>query len=203
MKKFLVFISVLALISLAACAFATSGGHVDPDANVNTTPAVDYEPAPEDVTGSGAVGLIVELIEPDFDTPSDFTASKILLPTATADKVAVMTNIKVNVKNHNNEPVTISFANYTDSRTTDLYAFIEAHTNVDPHKAGEFSAFACTVSGNVLSFTVDKPQAFFSENVVVLATAKTVSSGGSSGGCNTGYAGLLLLAVVPLFFRKK
>lgn len=203
MKKFLVFISVLALISLAACAFATSGGHVNPDANVNTTPAVDYEPAPEDVTGSGAVGLIVELIEPDFDTPSDFTASKILLPTATANKVAVMTNIKVNVKNHNNEPVTISFAKYTDSRTTDLYAFIKAKQTISGYTADKFYDFACTVSNNVLSFTVDKPEAFFSDNVVVLATAKTESSGGGGGGCNTGYAGLLLLAVVPLFFRKK
>ena len=77
MKKFLVFISVLALISLAACAFATSGGHISPDANVNTDPVVDYEPTADDVTATGAVGLIVELIEPDFDTPSDFTASKI------------------------------------------------------------------------------------------------------------------------------
>lgn len=203
MKKFLVFISVLALISLAACAFATSGGHVNPDANVNTTPTVDYEPAPEDVTGSGAVGLIVELIEPDFDTPSDFTASKILLPTATADKVAVMTNIKVNVKNHNNEPVTISFANYTDSRTTDLYAFIKAKQTISGYTADKFYDFACTVSNKVLSFTVDKPEAFFSDNVVVLATAKTESSGGGGGGCNAGYAGLLLLAAVPLFFRKK
>lgn len=203
MKKFLVFISVLALISLAACAFATSGGHVNPDANVITTPAVDYEPAPEDVTGSGAVGLIVELIEPDFDTPSDFTASKILLPTATADKVAVMTNIKVNVKNHNDEPVTISFANYRDSRTTDLYAFIKAKQTISGYTADKFYNFACTVSNNVLSFTVDKPKAFFSDNVVVLATAKTESSGGGGGGCNAGYAGLLLLAVVPLFFRKK
>ncbi len=54
-------------------------------------------------------------------------------------------------------------------------------------KQANFSAFECTVS--VMPLPSIKPQAFFSENVVVLATAKTVSSG-SSGGCNTGYAGL-------------
>ena len=201
MKKFLVFISVLALISLAACAFATSGGHVNPNANVNTTPAVDYEPAPEDVTATGAT---VTLVEYNADTPDGFDAADIYLPTETANKVAVMTNVKISVTGYTaGSPVTISFANYTDSRTTDLYAFIKAKQTISGYTADKFYDFACTVSNNVLSFTVDKPEAFFSDNVVVLATAKTESSGGSSGGCNAGYAGLLLLAAVPLFFRKK
>ena len=201
MKKFLVFISVLALISLAACAFATSGGHVNPDANVNTTPAVDYEPAPEDVTATGAT---VTLVEYNADTPDGFDAADIYLPTETANKVAVMTNVKISVTGYTaGSPVTISFANYTDSRTTDLYAFIKAKQTISGYTADKFYDFACTVSNNVLSFTVDKPEAFFSDNVVVLATAKTESSGGGGGGCNAGYAGLLLLAAVPLFFRKK
>lgn len=201
MKKFLVFISVLALISLAACAFATSGGHVNPDANVNTTPAVDYEPTADDVTATGAT---VTLVEYNADTPDGFDAADIYLPTETANKVAVMTNVKISVTGYTaGSPVTISFANYTDSRTTDLYAFIKAKQTISGYTADKFYDFACTVSNNVLSFTVDKPEAFFSDNVVVLATAKTESSGGGGGGCNAGYAGLLLLAAVPLFFRKK
>ena len=201
MKKFLVFISVLALISLAACAFATSGGHVNPDANVNTDPVVDYEPTADDVTATGAT---VTLVEYNADTPDGFDAADIYLPTETANKVAVMTNVKISVTGYTaGSPVTISFANYTDSRTTDLYAFIKAKQTISGYTADKFYDFACTVSNNVLSFTVDKPEAFFSENVVVLATAKTVSSGGGGGGCNAGYAGLLLLAAVPLFFRKK
>ena len=201
MKKFLVFISVLALISLAACAFATSGGHVNPDANVNTTPAVDYEPTADDVTATGAT---VTLVEYNTDTPDGFDAADIYLPTETANKVAVMTNVKISVTGYTaGSPVTISFANYTDSRTTDLYAFIKAKQTISGYTADKFYDFACTVSNNVLSFTVDKPEAFFSDNVVVLATAKTESSGGGGGGCNAGYAGLLLLAAVPLFFRKK
>ena len=201
MKKFLVFISVLALISLAACAFATSGGHINPDANVNTDPVVDYEPTADDVTATGAT---VTLVEYNADTPDGFDAADIYLPTETANKVAVMTNVKISVTGYTaGSPVTISFANYTDSRTTDLYAFIKAKQTISGYTADKFYDFACTVSNNVLSFTVDKPEAFFSDNVVVLATAKTESSGGGGGGCNAGYTGLLLLAAVPLFFRKK
>ena len=201
MKKFLVFISVLALISFSACAFATSGGHINPDANVNTDPVVDYEPTADDVTATGAT---VTLVEYNADTPDGFDAADIYLPTETANKVAVMTNVKISVTGYTaGSPVTISFANYTDSRTTDLYAFIKAKQTISGYTADKFYDFACTVSNNVLSFTVDKPEAFFSDNVVVLATAKTESSGGGGGGCNAGYAGLLLLAAVPLFFRKK
>lgn len=201
MKKLIVFISVLALISFAACAFATSGGHINPDANVNTDPVVDYEPTADDVTATGAT---VTLVEYNADTPDGFDAADIYLPTETANKVAVMTNVKISVTGYTaGSPVTISFANYTDSRTTDLYAFIKAKQTISGYTADKFYDFACTVSNNVLSFTVDKPEAFFSDNVVVLATAKTESSGGGGGGCNAGYAGLLLLAAVPLFFRKK
>ena len=201
MKKLIVFISVLALISFSACAFATSGGHINPDANVNTDPVVDYKPTADDVTATGAT---VTLVEYNADTPDGFDAADIYLPTETANKVAVMTNVKISVTGYTaGSPVTISFANYTDSRTTDLYAFIKAKQTISGYTADKFYDFACTVSNNVLSFTVDKPEAFFSENVVVLATAKTVSSGGGGGGCNAGYAGLLLLAAVPLFFRKK
>ena len=201
MKKLIVFISVLALISFSACAFATSGGHINPDANVNTDPVVDYEPTADDVTATGAT---VTLVEYNADTPDGFDAADIYLPTETANKVAVMTNVKISVTGYTaGSPVTISFANYTDSRTTDLYAFIKAKQTISGYTADKFYDFACTVSNNVLSFTVDKPEAFFSDNVVVLATAKTESSGGGGGGCNAGYAGLLLLAAVPLFFRKK
>ncbi len=203
MKKFLVFITVLALIAFSGCAFAASGGHVNPDANVVTDPVVDYEPTAEDVTATGAT---VTLVESNADTPASFDAADIYLPTDTANKVSVMTNLKVNVSSYTTgSPVTISFANYTGNTTTGLYAFIAAKTTSGDYTAGEFYGFACTVSSaKVLSFTVDKPEIFFSENEVVIAKVETIpSGGGSSGGCNAGYAGLLLLAAVPFFFRKK
>ncbi len=204
MKKFLVFITVLALIAFASCAFAdTSGGHVNPEANIVTDPVVDYEPASEDVTATGAT---VSLVEFNADTPDGFDAADVYLPTETANKVSVMTNVKVSVSGYTaGSPVTISFANYTDTRTTDLYAFIKAKTTSGDYKADKFYGFACTVSSDkVLSFTVDKPEVFFTDNEVVIAKVETVpTGGGGGGGCNTGYAGLLLLAAVPFFFRKK
>lgn len=203
MKKFLVFITVLALIAFSGCAFAASGGHVNPDANVVTDPVVDYEPAAEDVTATGAT---ITLVESNADTPEGFDAADIYLPTDTANKVSVMTNLKIDVSGYTTgSPVTISFANYTGTTTTGLYAFIKAKTTSGDYTSGEFYGFACTVSSaKVLSFTVDKPEIFFSENEVVIAKVETIPSGsGSSGGCNAGYAGLLLLAAVPFFFRKK
>ena len=202
MKKFLVFITVLALIAFSGCAFAASGGHVNPDANVVTDPVVDYEPAAEDVTATGAT---ITLVESNADTPEGFDAANIYLPTDTANKVSVMTNVIVSVSGYTaGSPVTISFANYTDTRTTGLYAFIKAKTTSGDYTAGEFYGFACTVSSDkVLSFTVDKPEVFFTENEVVIAKVETVPTGGSGGGCNASYAGLLLLATVPFFFRKK
>ena len=202
MKKFLVFITVLALIAFSGCAFAASGGHVNPDANVVTDPVVDYEPAAEDVTATGAT---ITLVESNADTPEGFDAADIYLPTDTANKVSVMTNLKIDVSGYTTgSPVTISFANYTGTTTTGLYAFIKAKTTSGDYTSGEFYGFACTVSSaKVLSFKVDKPEIFFSENEVVIAKVETVPTGGSSGGCNAGYAGLLLLAAVPFFFRKK
>ena len=203
MKKFLVFITVLALIAFSGCAFAASGGHVNPNANVVTDPVVDYEPAAEDVTATGAT---ITLVESNADTPEGFDAADIYLPTDTANKVSVMTNLKIDVSGYTTgSPVTISFANYTGTTTTGLYAFIKAKTTSGDYTSGGFYGFACTVSSaKVLSFTVDKPEIFFSENEVVIAKVETIpSGGGSSGGCNAGYAGLLLLAAVPFFFRKK
>ena len=203
MKKFLVFITVLALIAFSGCAFAASGGHVKPDANVVTDPVVDYEPAAEDVTATGAT---ITLVESNADTPEGFDAADIYLPTDTANKVSVMTNLKIDISGYTTgSPVTISFANYTGTTTTGLYAFIKAKTTSGDYTSGGFYGFACTVSSaKVLSFTVDKPEIFFSKNEVVIAKVETIpSGGGSSGGCNAGYAGLLLLAAVPFFFRKK
>ena len=203
MKKFLVFITVLALIAFSGCAFAASGGHVNPNANVVTDPVVDYEPAAEDVTATGAT---ITLVESNADTPEGFDAADIYLPTDTANKVSVMTNLKIDISGYTTgSPVTISFANYTGTTTTGLYAFIKAKTTSGDYTSGGFYGFACTVSSaKVLSFTVDKPEIFFSKNEVVIAKVETIpSGGGSSGGCNAGYAGLLLLAAVPFFFRKK
>ncbi|NLD06457.1 MAG: SYNERG-CTERM sorting domain-containing protein [Synergistaceae bacterium] len=206
MKKFLVFICLLALISFAGAAFAEGGhgGHVDANAEINTTPAAKtpYKPVSDDIKATGGT---VELVEGNISTPTEFKAADIYLPTTTANKVAVMSNVKINVTvDPGATEVIIKFANYADTNTEDLYAFIKAHTTSGDYTKDKFYAFKCTVTDKVLSFTVTNPEVFFSENTVVLATVKTVpTSSGSSGGCNAGYTGLLLFAAVPFLFRKK
>lgn len=207
MKKLFVFICLVALISFAAVAFADSGGHVNPSADINLKPVADYTPKADDVTATGGKAV---LGDPVKETPANFKAADIYLPgTGTVDKVAVMVSVKVNVEDYKDGvPVTINFANYTDVNTTELFAFIMAKKDSGSSKKytkNKFYSFECKVTDKVLSFTVDEPEAFFTENTVVLATAKTTpkDSSGGGGGCNASYAGLLLFATVPFFFRKK
>ncbi len=90
-----------------------------------------------------------------------------------------------------------------------LYAFIPY--SGDPQK---FGSFICTpVNGaNITSvtFTVTGYARFFSEAPVILAAVKGSApqpapsgGGGGGGGCSAGLGALALLAIVPLFARRK
>ncbi len=89
-----------------------------------------------------------------------------------------------------------------------LYAFIQY--SGDPQK---FGSFACTPANgaNITSvkFTVTGYARFFSEAPVILAAVKgsapqpAPSGGGGGGGCSGGLGALALLAIVPLFARRK
>ena len=89
-----------------------------------------------------------------------------------------------------------------------LYAFIPYR--YEPHK---FGSFICTPANgaNITSvkFTVTGYARFFSEAPVILASVKdsapqpAPSGGGGGGGCSAGLGALALLAVVPLFARRK
>lgn len=88
-----------------------------------------------------------------------------------------------------------------------LYAFIPY--SGDPQK---FGSFVCTPANGAnitsVTFTVTGYARFFSEAPVILASVKDSApqpapSGGGSGGCSAGWGALALLAVVPLFARRK
>ena len=86
-----------------------------------------------------------------------------------------------------------------------LYAFIPYRD--DPK---QFGSFLCTPkNGEITSvkFTVKSYARFFSEAPVILASVKDSapqpSGGGGGGGCSAGFGALALLAVVPLFARRK
>ena len=88
-----------------------------------------------------------------------------------------------------------------------LYAFIPYRDDQQ-----KFGSFACTpAAGEITSvtFTVTGYARFFSDAPVILASVKdsapqpAPSGGGSGGGCSAGLGALALLAVVPLFARRK
>ena len=54
-----------------------------------------------------------------------------------------------------------------------------------------------------IEITVNKPWHFFTSSDIVLAKSSPVATGGSSSGCNVGFAPMALLLGLPLFFLKK
>ena len=91
-----------------------------------------------------------------------------------------------------------------------LYAFIPYRD--DPQK--KFGSFVCTPKNGAeitsVTFTVTGYARFFSEAPVILAAVKGSApqpapsgGGGGGGGCSAGWGALALLAVVPLFARRK
>ena len=88
-----------------------------------------------------------------------------------------------------------------------LYAFIPYRD--DPK---QFGSFVCTPkNGEITSvtFTVTGYTRFFTDAPVILAAVKGSApqpapfGGGGGGGCSAGFGALALLAVVPLFARRK
>lgn len=224
MKKFLVFVCLAALVSFSGLAFAGERGAINPDATVVTVKAVKYEPRVytwdlNDTDENDIVAFYANIsaLSADVVTPSDFVAGMIHQPTETSNRIVVMTDVTMDLEPTFSfeDKITIWFKNYTDTRTEDLYAFIKAKpegTFLLPNYAPDkYHGFLCTVTDKnnekVLSFDVPHREEFFSdgtENTVVIATAKTVDTSSSGGGgCNAGYAGLLLFAAVPFLFRKK
>lgn len=230
---------VAALLSFSSCAVAEDaghGGHTNPHAYVNRTPAVTYNPTSADILISD-ISVSVDTVVPLDSAPDDFTAANILLPSDTINRISVQTALRITL-NIGDEPdlngVTVSddstqepdsaditLKGYpTDGAKTNLYAFIKPK-NVTDEVVGQVDAsdditldpemyyyFPATLSGTNLSFTLHNPDAFFpasgvlASNDVIIAEAKTVPSGGGSSGCNAGFAGLLLLAAVPLVYLR-
>jgi len=209
MKKFNALFCMLAflLLVLTGAAFAVVAGHVNPDADIDTSQEFTYnitsadvktEPASLDVTVESN-SVPVTVTDPD----------NLMLPEETTNKVIIWTDIKVTLGSYTpGTPIIFHLANYKGTQNSNLYAMLKAKTTTTigsmNYTEGMYYLHNATVSGDVLSFTVDNPEVFFSSNDVVIATAKTVSSGGGGGGgCNAGFAGLLLLAALPLIYLKK
>lgn len=225
MKKFALLLCIAVLLSFAGFAFAQDepgghGGHVNPHARVYLEAAIDYNPSSSDVLISPDYVPLVGVV-PVGDAPADFTADIINLPNDTINRVYVQTTLKIIIGEDNDENnisedeiipparVDVTLKNYpTTGAKSNLYAFIKAKSTTQKYKTNEYHAFAATLTSpdlalSDLTFSIDTPADFFTSNDVIIAEART-SSGGGSSGCNAGFAGLLLLAAVPLiYFRKK
>ena len=208
MKKFLALFCAAAVLAFAGMAFAEAGhgGHVVP-----VTPEVNFETV---VISSGDVKITT--LGVDFENIAPITAE--------TAKTTLGNNSKFTLEKSTNTPViqaaftlglsfdhtaapasigvTVPMVGYTGA-TTGVKAFILA----SPDKVYNPFPATITTSGDkkIAAFTVTSPEKYFSEASIFLATEKEAPvSGGSSSGCNAGFAGLLLLAAAPLlYFRKK
>ncbi|EHL66136.1 DUF6273 domain-containing protein [Cloacibacillus evryensis] len=71
-------------------------------------------------------------------------------------------------------------------------------------KTSAYAVFECAHADGKLNITVKPVGDYFSENTVAVYTGTAAEKGGSSsGGCNAGFAGLLLLAVPAMVFVRK
>jgi|GEM_PF-1397401 len=208
MKKFNALFCMLAflLLVLTGAAFAVVAGHVNPDADIDTSQEFTYNITSADVTTEPAsLDVTVE----SNSVPVTVTdPDNLMLPDETTNKVIIWTDIKVTLGDYTpGTPITFHLENYPGTENSNLYAALRATHNITTasmdYQVGMYYGHEATVSNGVLSFTVDNPEAFFSSSDIVIATAKTVSSGGGGGGCNAGFAGLLLLAALPLLYLKK
>lgn len=204
MKKFIALFCAAAVLAFAGMAFAA--GHVTP-----VTPDVNFKPVKvsKDEVEVKTAGVTVEEIAPiSVDKANFILGSK---PTFYLEKSTNTPVIQAAFTlalsfDHTKAPtsidVSVPMGDYTGAITA-VKAFILA----SPDK--QYNPFPATIttSGDkkIAAFNVTSPEKYFSSADIFLATEKEAPvSGGSSGGCNAGFAGLLLLAAAPLlYFRKK
>lgn len=202
MKKFIALFCAAAVLAFAGMAFAADGGHgghvtpVTPDTNSFKTVTVSSG----DVQIPGAT-----VNEAKGTTKAELTALLSGTPKfATGGKIPVIqTAVTLDVDFGGTYPASVDLGIKVggyEGTTTGLKVFVKnKSTDV-------FDSFAITsfVSGD-LKFNMTSPDQYFTANTILLGTVKDApSSGGSSSGCNAGFAGLLLLAAAPLlYFRKK
>lgn len=184
MKKFIYVFMIMALLAFAGCAFAAGHGSIDPNYESIEVSSEDVE-VPEGVTVDGC-GTITSA-----DAKNDIAA----IGSIAKGDAQILGGFTLNLGgDKGDEPVDITIDNVDISGNIN-YSYIG--------KAGKFGEYQATLSGKKLTIKNVPLKDHFSEASIYLASV-TTSSGGSSGGCNAGFAALLLLAATPLcFFRKK
>ena len=178
MKKYFTALTVIFILAFVGSAFAA--GHVDPGYKPVVVTSEDVAVATTGVTTVSVKS--VESAEATSDAGKINADVKILGGLAldlSGDKTGKVVNI------------TLSNVSISGNPT---FAYISKGTS--------FVSYSAAKSGTTIVIKSVPLADHFSEAKIYFA--EPTSSGGSSGGCNAGFAGLLLLAAAPLcFFRKK
>ena len=203
MKKILTVFMVIFVLAFVGAAFAADGGHAGHVAPV-TPDTGSY--VPMNITSND-----VDIIGASVDQVQSITNIASIVPAGTKFQItqgktpvihtAIALSLDLAVPAPASIEITIAS---TDKIPAGAKAYIKNHKDGSALN-GVFVPFEIASEDNKINFNVTSPDEYFSEANILFATEKdTPSSGGSSSGCNAGFAGLLLLAAVPLlYFRKK
>lgn len=189
MKKFLALFCAAAVLAFAGMAFAEAGhgGHVVP-----VTPDLKgYKVVtPETVTVQGATNVPAVSALAANDVPA--SGAKYDITPGTKPMLLQGFVLSFDHAAGASGDITIS----GDVNSEIKFAWIT--TNANPNNLYRYD-----VAGKVIK-NVNYDTHFSSAKVVLGKEVATPTGGGSSSGCNAGFAGLLLLAAAPLlYFRKK
>lgn len=184
MKKLFVLLCTVALLSFAGMAFAADAGHVAPD----------YDPVAPAVVVDGASGDVV------------------IVPVPAAAAVAVADHLPAGVTVGN--VFVLTFEPAKPGTTGDI-AMAAASADKDKNYNCVYIEDNAKPKGAVDAATTFTAYPFQNGKAIGVkydnhpfktgaAVAKTTVPTSSSSGCNAGFAGLLVLAALPLvYFRKK
>ena len=182
MKKLFVLLCTVALLSFAGMAFAADAGHVSPS----------YDPAvPVSVDVPGAETEVV--LEPVTKEEAQAVADRLPAGVTVGNAFVLSFESKPGAKGDITMTAEAGDENYN-------YVYIE--DNAKPKGAVDATTtFTQYPFQNGKAVGVDYDKHPFATGAVVAKTTVPTSSGS---GCNAGFAGLLVLAALPLvYFRKK
>lgn len=187
MKKFLALFAVIFVVAFAGASFAATGGHV-PD----NYKSIDITTEKVGVPAGVSVDHVVPLSKAEATREiAKFTSSESATP-------VVVGGLLLDLSHDHTTPAGDITLNGTGLSNI-TKAWISNKTSIDTYTVYEASARDGIIT--IKNVVFDK---HFSAASVFVGSYQSTGGSGSSGGCNAGFAGLLLFAAAPLlYFRKK
>ena len=186
MKKLFVLLCTVALLGFASMAFAADAGHLSPE----------YDPVAPAVVVPGASGDVVVVPVPAAEAvavadhlPAGVTVGNVFILAFEPAKPGTTGDIDMPAASADKDK-NYNYVYIEDNPTANAKGAVNAATT--------FTAYPFQ-NGKAIGVKYDNHP--FRDGAAVAKTTVPTSSGG---GCNAGFAGLLVLAALPLvYFRKK